>query len=107
MILTEVVQLVREALPHGRQEGVNAYVLPRLISFDALCLVEPWAKFVLAEEVAQQLWVAFIDEAPGEAWDHRSRLLLIDDEISEVLMDLSIHFRPSFYDEMKRLDDVR
>ena len=106
MTLIEVVQLVRETLPQGRQEDVNAYVLPRLISFDALCLVEPWAKFVLAEEVAQQLWVAFIDEAPGEAWDHRSRLLLVDDEISEVLMDLSIHFRPTFYDEMKLLDDV-
>jgi hypothetical protein len=101
--LTEVVQLVRAALPRGRQEGVNAYVLPRLISFDALCAVEPWAKFVLAEEVAQHLWVAFIDEAPDEGGEHRSRLILVDDEIAEVLMDLSIHFRPTFYNEMQLL----
>ena len=103
MILKEVVQLVRTVLPQGRQEGVNAYVLPRLISFDALCAVEPWAKFVLAEEVAQHLWVAFIDEAPEQAGEHRSRLILVDDEIAEVLMDLSIHFRPTFYDEMQLL----
>lgn len=106
MTLTEVVQLVRAALTRGRQEGVNAYVLPRLISFEVLCAVEPWAKFVLAEEVAQHLWVAFIDEAPEQAGEHRSRLILIDDEIAEVLMDLSIHFRPTFYDEMELLSHV-
>ena len=106
MTLTEVVQLVRAVLPRGRQEGVNAYILPRLISFDALCAVEPWAKFVLAEEVAQHLWVAFVDEAPEQGWEHRSRLILIDDEIAEVLMDLSIHFRPTFYHEMQLLSGV-
>ena len=106
MTLAEVVQLVKAALPRGRYQGINAYVLPRLISFDTLCLVEPWAKFVLAEEVAQQLWVAFIDEEPEKEWDHRGRVILVDDEISEVLMDLSVHFRPTFYDEMERLTDV-
>ena len=106
MTLTEVVQLVQAVLPRGRQEGVNAYVLPRSISFDGLCAVEPWAKFVLAEEVAQQLWVVFVDEAPEQAWEHRSRLILVDDEIAEVLMDLSVHFRPTFYDEMQLLSSV-
>jgi hypothetical protein len=101
--LTEVVELVRETLPHGRHHGVAVYVLPCRIAFDTLCAVEPWAKFVLAEEVAHQLWVAFVDEDPEQAWDHRSRLILVDDEIAEVLMDLSIHFRPSFYEKMQLL----
>lgn len=105
MTLAEVVQLVKAALPQGRFEGICAYVLPRLISFDALCMVEPWAKFVLAEEVAQQLWVAFIDEEPEQEWDHRGRIILVDDEISEILMDLSVHFPPTFYHEMECLSD--
>ena len=103
MTLTEVVQLVREVLPKGRHEGVEVYVLPCRLSFEALCAMEPWARFVLAEEVAHQLWVAVVDEAPEQAWDHRSRLILVDDDIAEVLMDLSIHFRPSFYHKMQLL----
>lgn len=103
MTLTEVAQLVREALPHGRHRGVEVYLLPCRIAFERLCAVEVWAKFVLAEEVAHQLWVAFVDEAPEQAWDHRSRLILVDDDIAEVLMDLSIHFRPSFYEKMQLL----
>jgi hypothetical protein len=101
LTLIEVEQLVRNTLPKGRHQQVKVYILPRMLSLDALCTAEPWAKFVLAEEVAQQLWVAFIDEEPDLAWDHRSRLLLVDDDIAEVLMDLSVHFRPSFYAEMQ------
>ncbi len=103
MILTEVVQLVRDVLPRGRHKGIKAYVLPRRLSFDTLCAIEPWARFVLAEEVAQQLWVIFIDEEPEREWEHRSRLILVDDDIAEVLMDLSVHFRPSFFHEMEPL----
>ena len=105
MTLAEVVQLVRETLPHGRQHGVDVYLLPCQMAIEALCAAEPWAKFVLAEEVAHQLWVAFIDEDPELTWDHRCRLILVDDEIAEVLMDLSIHFRPSFFQKMQRLSD--
>jgi hypothetical protein len=101
--LTEVVQLVRETLPRGRHHGVAVYLLPCRLAFETLCAVEPWAKFVLAEEVAHHLWVAFIDEDPERAWDHRSRLILMDDDIAEVLMDLSIHFRPSFFHNMQLL----
>ena len=103
MTLEEVEQLIRESLPLGRCQDIVTYVLPRRISFDALCVVEPWAKFVMAEEVAHQLWVAFIDEAPEEPWDHRCRMILVDDDIAEVLMDLSIHFRPSFFNNMQVL----
>jgi hypothetical protein len=105
MTLEEVIQLVKAILPKGRQQGVRIYILPRLISVDELCAVEPWAKFVLAEEVAQQLWVAFIDEDPGTAWEHRSRVILVDDDIAEVLMDLSVHFCPSFIGEMQVLSE--
>lgn len=101
MTVSEVIQLVRATLSKGRATGVNIYLLPRSLSLEELCVAEPWAKFVLAEEVAQRLWVAFVDEEPGMAWDHRCRLLLVDDDIAEVLMDLSVHFHPSFYDEME------
>lgn len=103
MTLVEVEQLVRKALPKGRQQGIKAYILPRVLSLDELCSAEPWAKFVLAEEVIQRVWIVFIDEEPELPWDHRSRLLLVDDEIAEVLMDLSIHFRPRCYEEMRPL----
>ena len=103
MTLEEVVRLVKTALPKGRHQGVKLYLLPRVLTLDELCTMEPWSKFVLADEVIHQLWVAFIDEEPGAAWDHRSRLLLVDDEIAEVLLDLSIHFRPSFFTEMRPL----
>ncbi len=103
MTLTEVIQLVRAVLPKGRHENVKIYVLPRLMSLEELCNAEPWAQFVLAEEVAQQLWVAFIDEEPEQDWDHRSRLILVDDDIAEVLMDLSVHFRPNCYADMQPL----
>lgn len=97
------MQLVQETLPKGRHHGVKAHVLPRVMSLDELCVAEPWAKFVLAEEVTQQLWVAFVDEEPGVAWDHRGRLIFVDDEIAEVLLDLSVHFCPSFYADMQPL----
>lgn len=103
MTLGEVEQLVRKAFPKGRQQGVKAYILPRILSLDELCTAEPWAKFVLAEEVTQRLWIVFIDEEPSLAWDHRGRLILVDDEIAEVLMDLSVHFRPHFYEDMQPL----
>ncbi len=67
MTLTEVVQLVQETLPKGRHHGLEVYLLPCRIALEALCAAEPWAKFVLAEEVAHQLWVAFIDEDPERA----------------------------------------
>ncbi len=102
--MLEVIQLVRTALPKGRQQDVTIAVLPHPMSLEELCTAEPWAKFVLAEEVAQRLWVAFVDEEPDMPWDHRSRLLLVDDDIAEVLMDLSVHFRPSFYDKMQPLN---
>lgn len=105
MTLAEAIQLVKSTLSERRRQGDKTYILPRLISVDELCAVEPWAKFVLAEEVAQQLWVAFIDEEPGSAWDHRSRLILVDDDIAEVLMDLSIHFCPSFFEDMQLLNE--
>ena len=103
MTLEEVIQHVKVALPKGRQRGVKTYILPRVLTLDELCAMEPWSKFVLADEVTHRLWVAFIDEEPGTAWDHRSRLILVDDEIAEVLMDLSLHFRPSFFAEMRPL----
>ena len=82
MTFAEVVELVQETIPQGRHQGIKAYILPHRIAFEALCTIEPWAKFVLAEEVAHQLWVAFIDEAPGQDWEHRCRLILVDDEIA-------------------------
>ena len=103
MTMLEVIQLVRTALPKGRHQDVTIAVLPHPMSLEELCTAEPWAKFVLAEEVAQRLWVVFVDEEPDMPWDHRSRLLLVDDDIAEVLMDLSVHFRPSFYAEMQPL----
>ncbi len=103
MTMLEVIQLVRTALPKGRHHDVTIVVLSHPISLEELCTAEPWAKFVLAEEVAQRLWVVFVDEEPDMPWDHRSRLLLVDDDIAEVLMDLSVHFRPSFYAEMQPL----
>jgi hypothetical protein len=103
MILEEVAHLVKAALPKGRQKGVKTYILPRMLSTDELCAMEPWMRFVLAEEVTHHLWVAFVDEEPGAAWDHRSRLLLVDDEIAEVLIDLSIHFCPGIVADMQPL----
>ena len=104
MTFAEVVELVRETIPKGgRHQGIQAYILPRRIAFDALCTIEPWAKFVLAEEVAHQLWVVFIDEAPEQDEDHRCRLILVDDDIAEVLMDLSIHFQPNMFQDMEPL----
>ncbi len=103
MTFAEVVELVQETIPQGRHQGIKAYILPRRIAFEALCTIEPWAKFVLAEEVAHQLWVLFIDEAPEQDWEHRCRLILVDDEIAEVLMDLSIHFQPNMFQEMEPL----
>ncbi|ETX07529.1 hypothetical protein [Candidatus Entotheonella palauensis] len=104
MTFAEVVKLVQETIPKGgRHQGVKAYILPRRIAFETLCTIEPWAKFVLAEEVAHQLWVVFIDEAPEQAWEHRCRLILVGDEIAEVLMDLSIHFQPNMFREMEPL----
>jgi hypothetical protein len=103
MTLEEVIRLVKVALPKGRQRGVKTYILPRVLTLDELCAMEPWSRFVLADEVTHRLWVAFIDEEPGTAWDHRSRLILVDDEIAEVLMDLSLHFCPSFFAEMRPL----
>ncbi len=103
MTFAEVVELVQEAIPRGREQGIRAYILPRRIAFEALCTIEPWAKFVLAEEVAHQLWVVFIDEDPEQTSEHRCRLILVDDEIAEVLMDLSIHFKPSMFKDMEPL----
>jgi hypothetical protein len=103
MTLEEVTQLVKTALPKGRHQGVKAYILPRVLALDELCALEPWARFVLADEVIHRLWVAFVDEEPGQAWDHRSRLIVVDDEIAEILVDLSIHFCPSFMAEMRPL----
>ncbi len=104
MTFAEVIKLVQETIPKGgRHQGVKAYILPRRVAFEALCTTEPWAKFVLAEEVAHQLWVVFIDEAPGQDWEHRCRLILVDDEIAEVLMDLSVHFQPNMFQEMESL----
>ncbi len=104
MTFAEVVELVQETIPQGgRYQGVKAYILPRRIAFETLCAMEPWAKFVLAEEVAHQLWMAFIDEAPGQDWEHHCRLILVDDEIAEVLMDLSVHFQPNMFQEMEPL----
>jgi hypothetical protein len=65
MILEEVAQLVKKVLPKGRHQGVKTYILPRVLSLDELCAAEPWSRFVLADEVAHHLWVAFIDEEPG------------------------------------------
>ena len=103
MTLEEVIGLVRAALPKGRHQGVKAYILPRAVSVEELCTMEPWVRFVLAEEVAQHVWVAFVDEEPGTLWDHRSRFILVDDEIAEVLVDLSIHFQPSCMPDMQVL----
>ena len=103
MTLEEVAQLVKKALPKGRHQGIKTYILPRVLSLDELCTAEPWSRFVLADEVTHRLWVAFIDEDPGKPWDHRSRMILVDDEIAEVLMDLSMHFRPSFLADMHPL----
>lgn len=104
MTFAEVVELVRETIPKGgRYQGIKAYILPRRIAFEALCMIEPWAKFVLAEEVAHQLWVVFIDEAPEQDGEHRCRLILVDDDIAEVLMDLSIHFQPNMFQDMEPL----
>ena len=104
MTFAEVVELVQETIPQGgRYQGVKAYILPRRIAFEALCAQEPWAKFVLAEEVAHQLWMVFIDEAPEQAEEHRCRLILVDDDIAEVLMDLSVHFQPHLFQEMEPL----
>jgi hypothetical protein len=103
MTLEEVAHLVKMALPKGRHHDIQAYILPRMLSTDELCAAEPWIRFVLAEEVTHRLWVAFVDEEPGCAWDHRSRLLLIDDEITEVLIDLSMHFCPSLVVQMQLL----
>jgi hypothetical protein len=100
MTLEEVAQLVKTALPKGRSQDVKTYLLPRVLSLDELCAAEPWSRFVLADEVTHRLWVAFVDEEPDKPWDHRSRMLLVDDEIVEVLMDLSLHFRPSFLADM-------
>ena len=104
MTLAEVIELARETIVKGgRHQGVNAYILPRRMAFETLCALEPWAKFVLAEEVAHQLWVVFIDEAPEAAEAHRCRLILVDDDIAEVLMDLSVHFQPYLFQEMEPL----
>jgi hypothetical protein len=103
MMLEEVAQLVKKVLPKGRHQGIKTYILPRVLSLDELCAAEPWSRFVLADEVTHRLWVAFIDEDPGKPWDHRSRVILVDDEIAEVLMDLSMHFRPSFLADMRPL----
>ncbi len=104
MTFAEVVELVQDTIPKGgRHQGVKAYILPRRIAFEALCTLEPWAKFVLAEEVAHQLWMVFVDEAPGQDGEHRCRLILVDDEIAEVLMDLSVHFQPNAFQEMESL----
>lgn len=103
MILEEVIDLVRATLPKGRRQGVKTYILPRVVSVEELCTMDPWVKFVLAEEVAQHLWVAFVDEEPEALWDHRSRFILVDDDIAEVLIDLSIHFRPSCTNDMQVL----
>lgn len=104
MTFAEVVELVQETIPKGgRHRGIQAYILPRCIAFETLCTIEPWAKFVLAEEVAHQLWVVFIDEVPEQEGEHRCRLILVDDEIAEVLMDLSIHFQPNMFQEMEPL----
>ena len=100
MTLDEVIQLVKVASPKGRQQGVKTYILPRVLSLEELCTAEPWARFVLAEEVTQRLWIAFIDEEPGAAWDHRGRFILVDDDIGEVLMDLSTHFCPRLLGDM-------
>jgi hypothetical protein len=100
----EVVELAQETIPkRGRHQGIKAYILPRRIAFETLCTIEPWAKFVLAEEVAHQLWMVFIDEAPEQDGEHRCRLILVDDDIAEVLMDLSIHFKPNMFQEMTPL----
>jgi hypothetical protein len=103
MTLEEVARLVKAALPKGRHQGVKVYILPRVLSTDELCAAEPWIRFVLAEEVTHRLWVAFVDEEPGVVWDHRSRLILVDDEIAEVLIDLSMHFCPSLFADMQPL----
>jgi hypothetical protein len=101
----EVVKLVQERIPKGgRHQGIKVYILPRRVAFEALCTIEPWAKFVLAEEVAHQLWIVFIDEAPEQEGEHRCRLILVDDDIAEVLMDLSIHFQPNMFPEMELLN---
>ncbi len=101
MTFDEVRQLVMSVLPKGRCRGVKAYILPRLMSVDELCVAEPWARFVFADEVVQDVWVVFVDEDPEASEDHRSRLIVVDDEIAEVLMDLSVHFYPSFWPEMQ------
>lgn len=103
MMLEEVAYLVKTVLPKGRCQDVKAYILPRVLSVDELCAAEPWLRFVLAEEVTHHLWVAFVDEEPGVAWDHRSRLILVDDEIAEVLIDLSMHFCPNCIAAMQPL----
>jgi hypothetical protein len=86
------------------RSGVVLYAhFPRVLSTDELCTAEPWLRFVLAEEVTHHLWVAFVDEEPGAAWDHRSRLILVDDDFAEVLIDLSLHFPPALLAEMHPL----
>jgi hypothetical protein len=103
MTLEEVAHLVKTALPKGRHHDIQASILPHALSTDELCAAESWIRFVLAEEVTHRLWVAFVDEEPGRAWDHRSRLILVDDEIAEVLIDLSMHFCPSLVAQMQPL----